>query len=89
MAVWAINLLPDYEDYPLPDWFTTGAVQIFTNMKLIFELPILRVFVEYFWLWFPFWVALTFWNVIIKIISALPFLNGFARLRIKEKENAE
>lgn len=79
------KLLPDYESLPLPDWFYTNIAIVFAKLKLLFELPILRTLAEYFWIWWPIWLLLQSWNVVVKILSL--FWPPLIRLQVKEHQN--
>jgi len=84
-AVMVISLLlPNYSALPMPQWVYDNAANIFGTMKLLFDLPILRKLVEYFWLWFPVWLLMWQWNFVLKVISLVPWLSGLSKFRIKQ-----
>jgi len=87
MILWGINgLLPSYETLPLPDWFYPNITQVFQTMRLILELPVIRVMYGYFIIILPIWFILWKWNFIIKTISLIPFLGGLDKFKIKAEK---
>lgn len=79
-------LLPNESALPLPTWFTESIVNIFGKMKLILELPVVRIMYGYFLIWLPFWLIIWNWNFVLKIVSLIPWFSGVEKFRIKEHE---
>lgn len=79
----------------LPDWSIISLIpnaenfisEIFTMMKFILELPILRVFWFYTKLFIPIWLVFRNWNLIMRILSTIPFLHGLGKLQLKDKSH--
>lgn len=82
-------MLPSYTILPLPEWFTTNVINIFSTMKLLLELPILRKLYEYFLIFFSMFLIVWLYNLIIKIISTLGWFNKIDKWQIDLNGNME
>lgn len=82
-----VYVLPNYASLPLPQWVLDSVANIFGLMKLILQLPILRKLSEYFWLWFPVWLIIWQWNLLLKILAIVPALSGLQRFRTHDDDN--
>lgn len=82
-------VLPNYDTLPLPQWIYDNIALIFGWMKLLLELPIVRVLYDYFQILFPIWLIFWGWNLWIKFISMIPGLSGAKNLHIHKHEKHE
>jgi len=75
-------ILPEYDSLPFPEWFLTNATTIFEKIRVVVELPIIRVFFDLFTGWFlVLWLVLFAIVTIIKYASVIPGLGGLVNLK--------